>query len=261
MLLAAQERVAAPGETLQRYYLALFDSFGPQGWWPARTRLEVILGAILTQNTTWRNASLAIKELKKAGLLSWAALRDASTAALEACVRPAGFYRQKARTIRGFVEWLQARYSGSLDAFFALEPSEGRKQLLRLHGIGPETTDAILLYAGRQATFVADAYTRRVLARHGLIPDSADYESARQFLHQHLPQDQAMFNEFHALLVEVAKRHCRKQVADCGNCALRHFLADTNPASTFEVNGPAETKASPQSSQRLTESCRLSEPL
>lgn len=230
MDLGTQERAATAGDSLRQYYLMLLENFGPQGWWPARTRLEVILGAILTQNTTWLNASRAIKELKRVGLISWAALRDASIPVLEACVRPAGFYRQKARTIRGFVDWLDNRHVGSLDTFFALGPSECREQLLTLIGIGPETADAILLYAGRQATFVADAYTRRVLARHGLLPESAGYESARQFLHQHLPPDQAMFNEFHALLVEVAKRHCRRQGANCEDCPLRKFL----PAATMQ---------------------------
>ena len=240
MHLVAQDRVATPGESLQQYYSTLLESFGPQGWWPARTRLEVILGAILTQNTTWRNAALALKKLRKAGLLNRAALRGVSTVDLETGIRSAGFYRQKARTISGFVDWLDRQHNGSLDSFFALGSAECREQLLKLNGIGPETADAILLYAGKQATFVADAYTRRVLARHGLIPDSANYESARQFLHQHLPPDQAMFNEFHALLVEVAKRQCRRQATNCEECPLRRFLPvpPTPPESwSYEYRG------------------------
>jgi len=236
MRLVAQERVAAPGETLHLFFSTLLDSFGPQGWWPARTRLEVILGAILTQNTTWRNATLALKGMKKAGLLHWPALRQVSVADLEFCIRSAGFYRQKARTIRGFVEWLERRHGGSLDSFLGLDTAEGRRQLLDLKGVGPETADAILLYAGRHAVFVSDAYTRRVLSRHRLLAETVDYEFAREFLHRHLPADQAMFNEFHALLVEVSKRYCHRQVARCEECPLRQFLPGVTAASQVPIS-------------------------
>lgn len=215
---------AAPGDTLRRFYLKLLESFGPQGWWPARTRLEIMLGAILTQNTTWRNATLALENLRKAGLLSWRALRRAPLRELESSVRPAGFYRQKARTISILAEWLAHNFDGSLKALFRMNPHEVRRQLLAIKGIGPETADAIILYAGRRPLFVADAYTRRVLSRHQLLPASAGYESARQYLHRHLTPDQAMFNEFHALLVETGKRYCRRQVAHCEECPLREFL-------------------------------------
>jgi endonuclease-3 related protein len=224
MHLAAQRRDVATPEILRQLYSTLLESFGPQGWWPARTRLQVIVGAILTQNTTWRNATLALKNLKKAGLLTWRALRQASLKELESCVRPAGFYRQKARTIHYFADWLEHTRSGSLDSLFSMQPARARRQLLGLKGIGPETADAILLYAGRHPVFVSDAYTRRVLSRHQLLPATASYESAQEFLHRHLPADQAMFNEFHALLVEAAKRYCQRQVARCEDCPLRRFL-------------------------------------
>jgi len=235
----AQQRAATPGETLRQFYLTLLESLGPQGWWPARTRLEIILGAILTQNTAWRNAWLALKNLRKAGLLTWRALRRAYLRELESCVRPAGFYRQKARTIHGFADWLERTQGGSLDTLFSMKSARSRQQLLSLKGIGPETADAILLYAGRQPLFVSDAYTRRVLSRHQLLPATANYESAQQFLHAHLPADEAMFGEFHALLVEAAKRYCRRKVAHCEGCPLRKFLpqGDTQrlprPASIF----------------------------
>jgi endonuclease-3 related protein len=225
MHLVAQQGVAAPGETLRQFYLTLLGSFGPQGWWPARTRLQVILGAILTQNTNWRNATLALKNLRKGGLLVWHGLRLAGLKELEHCVRPAGFYRQKARTIHDFADWLERTHGGSFDSLFSLHPTQSRRQLLSLKGIGPETADAILLYAGRQPLFVSDAYTRRVLSRHDLIPAQADYGFTQQFLHRHLPPDQAMFNEFHALLVEAAKRYCRGAAARCEECPLRKFLA------------------------------------
>jgi endonuclease-3 related protein len=212
------------GETLRRLYETLLESFGPQGWWPARTRWEVIWGAILTQNTAWRNVTLALKNLRKAGLLAWPGMRQASLRQLEALIRPAGFYRQKAQTLRNFADWLAQAHGGSLAALFSQGPARARQQLLSCKGIGPETADAILLYSGRLPVFVADAYTRRVLSRHELLPPQADYASAQLFLHQHLPADPAIFNEFHALLVEVAKRYCRRRVAHCEQCPLSKFL-------------------------------------
>jgi endonuclease-3 related protein len=221
--------VPNPAETpasqlLTGYYAALLQRFGPQQWWPARTRLEVILGAILTQNTAWHNATLALRNLRQAGLLSWRGLRAAGLETLEACVRPAGFYRQKARTIRDFVGWLE-QHGGSLPRLFALPPDELRRQLLGLRGVGPETADAILLYAAERPHFVADAYTRRVLARHGVIAANADYHQTQEFLHAHLPRQAALFNEFHALLVEVGKKHCTPRSPGCPGCPLEEFLA------------------------------------
>jgi len=221
---AAQPPRVAPGEILHQYFSRLLRRFGPQRWWPARTRLEVILGAILTQNTTWHNAALALRRLRKAGRLSWEGLRGASMCEVEACVKPAGFYRQKARAIRNFVEWLARARGGSLNALFALPPAEIRRQLLDVKGLGPETADAILLYAGRQPFFVADTYTRRVLSRHGLLPVTANYAQAQSFLHRHLPADHTMFNEFHALLVEVGKKYCQRDAAQCEGCPLEEFL-------------------------------------
>ncbi len=224
MRLAALRAEVEVDELLRRYYANLLQRLGPQGWWPAQTRLEVIVGAILTQNTSWQNADLALKRLRKAGLLSLAKLRNVPRAGLESCIRPAGFFRQKALTIRNFLNWLARAYHGSLTALFARPPAEVRQELLELRGLGPETVDAILLYAGRQPVFVADAYTRRVLARHGLVLPTANYSSVQQFLHRHLPADQALFNEYHALLVEVGKRYCKRETAHCEGCPLAEFL-------------------------------------
>jgi len=232
MRIAAGQVQAAPGAMLRRFYATLLKSFGPQGWWPARTRWEVIWGAILTQNTTWRNASLAIKNLRKAGMLGWRSLRQASLSEIEQLIRPAGFYRQKARALHTFIDWIEDTHGGSLNLLFAQGAAPARAQLLQLKGIGPETADAILLYSGRHPVFVADAYTRRVLSRHGLLPAKASYESAQQILHQHLPVDQAMFNEFHALLVEAAKRYCHRNVAYCEECPLRSFLERNSKLET-----------------------------
>ncbi len=220
----AQPPGVEPGEVLETYYEELLREFGPQHWWPARTRLEVILGAILTQNTTWQNAARAIARLREAGLLRWSRLRQTSLAELERCVRPAGYFRQKARTIQTFVHWLDEARSGSLEVLFAQPPEVARSQLLALRGLGPETADAILLYAGKLPFFVADAYTRRVLARHNLIHPDDGYSAAQDFIHQHLPADEELFNEFHALLVEVGKRHCKRQAAECRGCPLEPFL-------------------------------------
>ena len=226
-----------PGEVLRRFYATLLESFGPQGWWPARTRWGVICGAILTQNTTWRNAALAVKNLRKAGLLTGPALCNVALRDLEQQVRPAGFYRQKARTLQGFARWLKQAHGGSLDVLFAQPAEIARPQLLGRRGIGAETADAILLYSGRQPVFVADAYTRRILSRHGLLPADADYHSAQEFLHRHLPAEEAMFNEFHALLVEAAKRYCRRNVARCDACPLGRFLGAPGEAAQIAAAG------------------------
>ncbi len=228
MSLAVEQGVAAPGEILHSFYATLLESFGPQKWWPARTRWEVIWGAILTQNTTWRNAALVLKNLRQSGHLAWRSMRGISLQALESLIRPAGFYRQKARTLRKFACWIELEHRGSLHHLFSQGAARARAQLLALKGIGPETADAILLYAGQQSVFVADAYTRRILSRHLLLPPAADYATAQRFLHRHLPPDAPLFNEFHALLVEAAKRYCHRNVAHCQQCPLGPFLEKPN---------------------------------
>jgi endonuclease-3 related protein len=221
---------ARPGE-LRRYYHRLLKEFGPQGWWPAETQLEVILGAVLTQNTTWRNAALAIGRLRQAGMLDLTRLRAIRTARLQSLIRPAGFFKQKARTIQGFVRWLGDAHGGSLDRMFE-QPAEGlREELLQLRGLGPETVDAMLLYAGGKPFFVADAYTRRILARHGMLPAGADYRQAQQSIHRALGPDAGVYNEFHALLVELGKRRCRRKAPQCGGCPLEEFLGGGEPRS------------------------------
>jgi endonuclease-3 related protein len=217
-------------EELRRYYETLLHRLGPQRWWPARTRLEVVLGAILTQNTAWTNATLALSRLRRVGLLRLSRLQRASLADLEECVRPAGFYRQKASTIRDFLDWLTRTCDGSLATLFARPAEEARRELLKIRGLGPETVDAMLLYAGRCPIFVADAYTRRILARHGLVPARAGYSAVQKFLQRHLPADQALFNEYHALLVEAGKRFCRRREPDCKACPLKAFLPEGSSA-------------------------------
>jgi len=233
------------GGLLSRYYLALQERFGPQQWWPARTRLEVILGAILTQNTAWHNATLALRNLRQSGLLSWQGLRRVSLSALEECVRPAGFYRQKARTIRNFVDWVIERHAGSLHRLLSLPADELRRQLLDRRGLGPETADAILLYAAERPFFVADAYTRRVLARHGLVAPAAGYHKTQELLHAQLPPDARLFNEFHALLVEVGKKHCTPQRPRCARCPLEKFLPKERSAESRAAEAELEPEHDP----------------
>jgi endonuclease III related protein len=216
---------------LIHYYERLLAAFGPQGWWPARTRLEVILGAILTQNTTWSNAARAIAQLRERGLLGLKRLRHIDETALQALIRPAGFFVQKARAIRGFVAWLDSEHTGSLDRMFAMPAEQLRTALLVLKGLGPETVDAILLYAGGKPFFVADAYTRRILARHNLLPPDSTYHEAQALIHRDLDRDPGVYNEFHALLVEAGKRHCRRNTVDCCACPLEEFL----PGSAFRT--------------------------
>ena len=215
----------SPRAELLGYFRTLLGQFGPQHWWPAQTRLEMILGAILTQNTSWNNVFIAISQLRRKGLLVKARLMNADAREIEAAIRSSGFFRRKARTIRGFLDWLQRNYSGSLRRALARPPLELRRELLALRGIGPETADAVLLYAANHPFFVADTYTRRILARHGWLADGVGYGETQEFLHGNLPPDPALFNEFHALLVETAKRHCHRAVTVCNGCPLEFDLA------------------------------------
>ena len=225
----------SPGNSLKQYYKHLLQQLGPQGWWPGRTRLEIILGAILTQNTAWTNAALALRQLRKRRLLTVTRLREASLVELEAGIKSAGFFRQKARTIRTFIAWLSAECGGSLQTMFARPMVELRRDLLRLRGLGPETVDAILLYAGRKPFYVADEYTRRILARHELVPARISYAALQQFIQEEFPADHALFNEFHALLVTVGKRWCRRGQPQCDDCVLREFLPATARVGTTGV--------------------------
>ena len=238
-----KQTVTDAGSILKRYYSHLLKQLGPQGWWPGRTRLEIILGAILTQNTSWTNAALALQQLRQRRLLTLARLRAVSATELEANIRTAGFFRQKARTIRTFIKWLSAEYGGSLRAMFARPAAELRSELLRLSGLGPETVDAILLYAGRQPFFVADGYTRRILARHELVPAGISYPALQQFIQQELPADHLLFNEFHALLVAVGKHWCKRRQPRCNDCVLREFLPAASQAVATRAGYPGRVAA------------------
>jgi len=215
------------GPLIPEIYDTLFSAFGPQHWWPGETREEVIVGAILTQNTSWANVERAIHQLKQRGLLSFPALRDISTEKLAVCIRPAGTFRVKARRLKALVEWLFETYSGDLDAMFASAPTELREQLLGVSGIGPETADAVMLYAGDLPTFVVDAYTQRISRRHFIMEAGATYDETQRAFESQLPRDPKVFGEYHALLVALGKQYCRPR-ARCECCPLRDFAHDAD---------------------------------
>jgi endonuclease III related protein len=211
---------------LAEYFNSLFTAFGPQHWWPGRTQFEVIVGAILTQNTSWSNVEPAIANLRGAGLLAAGAMAKAPLRRLERLIRPSGYFRQKARKLRAFCEFLRADHGGSLRKMFATPTMVLREKLLGVWGIGPETADSILLYAGEHAVFVVDAYTKRMLARHGWITEKADYEDVRGVFEREFPGDTKRFNEFHALIVQAGKNFCRAHDPNCRACPLGRYLEE-----------------------------------
>lgn len=217
-------------------YRAMERALGPQGWWPGRTRFEVIIGAILTQNTAWINVARAIANLRRARVLAPKALASLPTARLARLIRPSGYYRTKARRVKRFVRFLRDRYRLELSRMFARRPSTLRRELLALPGIGPETADSILLYAGKDPRFVVDAYTRRILERHGLIRPDATYDAVQALFMGHLPPDAPLYNEYHALLVAIGKDFCRP-VPRCEHCPLRRDLERYRPAAARRFLG------------------------
>jgi endonuclease-3 related protein len=207
-------------------YQRLLSAFGPQHWWPAQTPFEVMVGAVLVQNTSWNNVMKAIENLRQADLLEPHALAAVAAEELEELIRPAGYFRVKARRLRNLIAFLVDGYDGSLPAMFQTDPAALREALLGVNGIGPETADSILLYAGNLPRFVVDVYTHRVLARHGWVAFDTDYHQLQQFFEDRLPDDAALFNEFHALLVRLGKDYCRKQSPRCAACPLRRLLPE-----------------------------------
>src|ERR1700739_4723000 len=222
----ATEENAGPGPlpALADYFTTLFRAHGPQKWWPGRTRFEVVVGAILTQNTSWTNVKRAIANLRRERLLTPTAIESISEGRLARLIRSSGYFRQKARKLKEFVRFLRVNYQGSLDKMFRTPTPTLREQLLKVHGIGPETADSILLYAGSHPVFVVDAYTRRILERHNLATGKETYEEIRGRFEGSLPSSPSLFNEYHALIVHTGKHFCRKRGPDCQHCALRPFL-------------------------------------
>jgi len=221
-------KISRMSVTLEEVYDRLLAAYGPQHWWPGESPFEVLVGAVLVQNTAWKNVAKAIDRLKQEGLLEPRALYDLPTNELEELIRPAGYFRLKARRLRNLLELLVDRYGGSLEAMFAAELSTLREELLGVNGVGPETADSILLYAGERPTFVVDTYTHRVLARHGWIHFDADYHQIQEHFQSGLEEDVALYNEYHALLVRLGHLHCRK-TPRCDGCPLADLLPNGGP--------------------------------
>ena len=244
---------------IPQYYSALLSRYGPQNWWPARSRFEVIVGAYLTQNTNWSNVEKAVLNLRRARTLSVTAMRAIPLGELETLVRPSGYFRQKARNLKTFIAFLDRQYSGSLSRMFAGPTTKLRAELLALNGVGPETANSILLYAGNHPVFVVDAYTRRVLLRHGIIKEKTGYEEIRAMIEQAISSSEAEsliaknvvseprhpvsrmsssvrsvlaqhYNELHALIVRVGNHYCRAKPI-CEGCPLQLFLKTAHGAT------------------------------
>ena len=208
--------------SLPDLYQRLFVEYGEQHWWPGETPFEVMVGAILTQNTAWTNVEKAITALKEADALNPDALRIRPLDELAALIRPSGYFNAKARKLRALGEYL-GEYEDDIDAVFGSQPlNELREELLGLHGVGPETADSMLLYAGNLPSFVIDAYTMRVLSRLGIIDadERPSYEAVRALFHKALPTDVQLFNEYHALFVAHGKDVCKSRNPLCGECVL-----------------------------------------
>jgi endonuclease-3 related protein len=252
---------SAPEQQIVAVYSTLADAWGRQHWWPARSRFEVIVGAYLTQNTNWANVEIALRKLRSAGALSVAGIRNIPLSKLENLVRSSGYFRQKAHRLKVFVKFLDQNYSGSLNTMFAQPTAELREQLLTLNGVGPETADSILLYAGQHPIFVVDAYTKRIAGRHGILPETAKYEDFRLLFEKalsvglkpathssdllqgagHSPSRISLaartplaqvFNDMHGLLVGVGKNYCLKSKPRCDLCPLKPLLPRPQPQNT-----------------------------
>ena len=200
-------------------YRRLHRYYGDLSWWPGDTPLEVSVGAILTQNTAWTNVEKAIKRLKEARSLSVAALGRMTHRRLALLIKSAGYFNVKARRLKNFISFLHGRYAGSQKKMFRQPTPRLRQELLAVNGVGPETADSILLYAGEKPSFVIDAYTKRVLSRHGVLPYDKSYDDFQQLFVKHLPADASFYNQYHAMFVNIGKHFCRKKPL-CSSCPL-----------------------------------------
>ena len=209
---------------LWKMYGVLLRTYGPQRWWPGDTPFEVMVGAVLTQNTAWTNVEAAIANLKRERLLTPSRMYLAAPEKLAALIRPSGYYHIKTKRLRHLLAFVHDRYAGSLKKMFAADAEELRRELLAVNGIGPETADAILLYAGQKPYFVVDAYTERIFSRHGLISLKADYHALQGLFMDNLPRDVQVYNEYHALIVRTGKEFCKKSIPFCNGCPLEQFL-------------------------------------
>ncbi|MFA4989577.1 MAG: endonuclease III domain-containing protein [Candidatus Omnitrophota bacterium] len=206
--------------SLNLIYRKLYAHFGPQRWWPADTAFEVMVGAILTQNTSWPNVEKAIANLKKHKALEPARLYHLPPKKLARLIRSAGFYNVKAKRLKEFLDFFVNNYGSSIKKISKAKVAPLRKELLAIKGVGPETADSILLYALHKPIFVIDAYTRRVFSRHKFIQEDATYDQVQRLFMLNLKKDVKLFNEYHALLVALAKNYCLKSAPKCSVCPL-----------------------------------------
>lgn len=212
---------------LLRVYKNLHAQYGHQKWWPGDTRFEIILGAILTQNTSWTNVEKAINVLKKNGGLKVEAVHRMPEGKLAGFIRSAGYFNIKANRIKNFTDHLYRVYDGSLSKMFRRPGDALREELLGIKGIGPETADSILLYAGKKPFFVVDAYTKRVFSRHKFFPASSSYEEVQTFFMSRLKPSVPLYNDYHAQIVNLAKTHCFKRNPDCDACPLNFLFTSS----------------------------------
>jgi len=210
-------------ELLLAAYIALRRRFGHRKWWPAETPLEMCIGAVLTQNTAWKNVTQAISNLKAAGAIDLFAIHEMPAEDLATLIKPSGYYNVKAKRLKSLVRHIVTRYNAELSSMLALPLGVLRKELLTVNGVGKETADSIILYAAQKPIFVVDAYTKRVLFRHGLLTGEGDYDTVQGYFHRHLPRDTSLFNDYHAQFVAVGKHYCKTKPM-CKECPLTEVL-------------------------------------
>lgn len=208
---------------LLKIYKSLYDFFGPLNWWPGDTPFEIMVGAVLTQNTSWSNVEKAINNLKKENLLEPRKLYRLHMEELAQLIKPSGYYNIKAQRLKNFINLFINEFEGSAEKMFSDDSEELRKKLLNVNGIGPETADSILLYAGKKPFFVVDAYTKRIFSRHKLISKDSTYYQIQEFFSQNLDKDVKLFNEFHAQIVMLGKTICTSKNPDCAKCPIAYL--------------------------------------
>ncbi len=210
--------------SLSEIFSILYKRFGPQQWWPADSAFEVMVGAVLTQNTNWQNVERAISNLKQADVLSLEIMSALSLGTLAELIRPAGYYNIKAKRLENLLSLVNEQYEGDLELLWQEETDQLRQQLLSVKGVGPETADSMVLYAANRPVFVVDTYTHRILARHNIIDEYSDYYEIQTLFMDSLEHETELFNEYHALLVCLGKEYCKKTKPRCETCPLKDFV-------------------------------------
>ncbi len=214
-------------------YNILLEHFGPQGWWPGETPLEIMVGAVLTQNTNWSNVSKAIDNLKNENLLIFEKLHDLPVDVLAQKIKPAGYFNIKAARLKNLLDYIGREHDGSLEDMFKQDMHSLREEILTVKGIGPETADSILLYAGNKPVFVIDAYTHRIFVRHNIVADEDGYYELQEYFMLSLPEDIELYNEYHALIVRLGKEFCKKSKPLCSRCPLGKFEGFSYPEAPW----------------------------